>query len=45
MQSTRQYLDRLIAFPTVSRDSNLELIGFVARELKALGHRLNPDPQ
>ena len=37
MQSTRQYLDKLIAFPTISRDSNLELIGFIASELKALG--------
>ena len=37
MQSTLHYLEKLIAFPTVSRDSNLELIGFVASELKALG--------
>ena len=37
MQSTLHYLEKLIAFPTVSRDSNLELIDFVARELNALG--------
>lgn len=37
MQSTLQYLEKLVAFPTVSRDSNLDLIDFVARELKALG--------
>ena len=37
MQSTLHYLEKLIAFPTVSRDSNLALIDFVARELNALG--------
>lgn len=37
MQSTLHYLEKLIAFPTVSRDSNLDLIGFVADELKVLG--------
>ena len=37
MQSTLHYLEKLVAFPTVSRDSNLDLIDFVARELKALG--------
>ena len=37
MQSTLQYLEKLVAFPTVSRDSNLDLIDFVARELKAIG--------
>jgi acetylornithine deacetylase len=36
MQS-RQYLERLIAFPTVSRDSNLDLISYVEAELSALG--------
>ncbi|MCY3879003.1 MAG: acetylornithine deacetylase [Rhodobacteraceae bacterium] len=34
-----QLLDRLIAFPTVSRDSNLELIGFVRGYLESLGAR------
>ena len=37
MQSTLHYLEKLVAFPTVSRDSNLALIEFVASELKALG--------
>jgi len=37
MQSTLHYLEKLIAFPTVSRDSNLDLIGFIAEELKGLG--------
>ena len=37
MQSTLDYLEKLIAFPTVSRDSNLDLIGFIAEELKGLG--------
>jgi acetylornithine deacetylase len=36
MQS-RQYLERLIAFPTVSRDSNLDLISYVEAELSASG--------
>lgn len=33
---TLQYLDTLIAFPTVSRDSNLALIEYVRHELDAL---------
>ncbi|MEM9854094.1 MAG: acetylornithine deacetylase [Pseudomonadota bacterium] len=38
MQLTaRQMLDRLIAFPTVSRDSNLPLVDFVEDYLKAHG--------
>ena len=37
MQSTLHYLEKLVAFPTVSRDSNLALIDFIAGELKALG--------
>lgn len=37
MRSTLQYLEKLIAYPTVSRDSNLALIAFVESELKALG--------
>jgi len=31
------YLEKLIAFPTVSRDGNLELIEFLRRELEACG--------
>ncbi|NIP13557.1 MAG: acetylornithine deacetylase [Pseudomonadales bacterium] len=34
-----EMLERLIAFPTVSRDSNLELIEFVANYLEAYGVR------
>ncbi len=37
MTSTLSYLEKLASFPTVSRDSNLDLIGFVAETLKALG--------
>jgi acetylornithine deacetylase len=37
MHSTLEYLERLIAFPTVSRDSNLALIDFAAEELRSLG--------
>lgn len=37
MPSSIDLLDRLIAFPTVSRDSNLDLIGFVGDYLSALG--------
>lgn len=37
MQSTLHYLEKLVAFPTVSRDSNLELIDFIAKELDVLG--------
>ncbi|NJM29324.1 MAG: acetylornithine deacetylase [Rhizobiales bacterium] len=36
MQS-RQYLERLIAYPTVSRDSNLDLISFVETEFSVAG--------
>ncbi len=39
MSRTIDYLDRLIAFPTVSRDSNLDLIGYVRGELEPLGFR------
>ena len=35
--SARQILDRLIAFPTVSRDSNLALIGWVEEYLAGWG--------
>jgi acetylornithine deacetylase len=37
MTSTLSYLERLVAFPTVSRDSNLDLIAHIADELNALG--------
>ena len=37
MPSSIDYLERLVAFPTVSRDSNLDLIGFVRAELETLG--------
>ena len=37
MQSTLHYLEKLVAFPTVSRDSNLALIDFIASELEVLG--------
>jgi acetylornithine deacetylase len=37
MTSSLSYLERLVAFPTVSRDSNLDLIAYVAKELRALG--------
>ncbi|WXL28023.1 acetylornithine deacetylase [Ectopseudomonas mendocina] len=37
MSSSRDLLARLIAFPTVSRDSNLALIGFVRDYLEGLG--------
>ena len=37
MPSSIDYLERLVAFPTVSRDSNLDLIGFVRAELEMLG--------
>lgn len=44
--ATHQLLERLIAFPTVSADSNLDLIDFAERHLIEAGfrtHRL-PDP-
>jgi acetylornithine deacetylase len=37
MSRTIGYLAKLAAFPTVSRDSNLDLIAFVQAELSALG--------
>jgi acetylornithine deacetylase len=36
-QTSIGYLEKLIAFPTVSRDSNLELIEFVRSELESSG--------
>jgi len=35
--SSRELLEKLVAFPTVSRDSNLELIHFIRDYLTALG--------
>ncbi len=37
--SAREILDRLVAFPTVSRDSNLELIDWVEEYLEGFGVR------
>jgi acetylornithine deacetylase len=37
MPSSSEFLDRLIAFPTVSRDSNLELIGYIGDYLSGQG--------
>ncbi len=37
MSKSISYLEKLIAFPTVSRDSNLDLIGYVQGVLKNLG--------
>ena len=44
--SARAILDRLVAFPTVSRDSNLDLVGWVEDYLAAHGvaARRVPDP-
>jgi acetylornithine deacetylase len=38
--SSVQYLEKLIGYPTVSRDSNLELIGFIRSELEKAGARV-----
>ncbi|MEM8742869.1 MAG: acetylornithine deacetylase, partial [Pseudomonadota bacterium] len=35
--SAREMLAQLVAFPTVSRDSNLELVAYVERYLDGLG--------
>jgi acetylornithine deacetylase len=35
--STIEYLEKLIAFPTISRDSNLELIDFIRQEVERAG--------
>lgn len=37
MTTSISYLERLVAFPTVSRDSNLDLIGYVRAELASFG--------
>ena len=44
MSRTIDYLDRLIAFATVSRDSNLDLIAYVRGELEPLGFRCQLAP-
>lgn len=35
---SRELLDKLISYPTVSRDSNLELIAFIQQHLSTLGY-------
>ena len=40
LQSARDLLDRLVAFPTVSSESNLDLVDFVAGWLR--GHGIDP---
>lgn len=40
LQTTRAILERLIAYPTVSTDSNLELIDYCATYLEGLGARV-----
>ena len=37
MAATLQHLERLIAFPSISRDSNLDLIAYVRDVLADLG--------
>ena len=37
MSNSISYLEKLIAFPTVSRDSNLDLVAYVQGVLKSLG--------
>ncbi|MEZ5714245.1 MAG: acetylornithine deacetylase [Paracoccaceae bacterium] len=40
LDETRAILERLIAFPTVSTDSNLEMIAFLAERLEAVGAKV-----
>ena len=40
LAETKAILERLIAFPTVSTDSNLEMIAFLAEQLEAVGARV-----
>jgi acetylornithine deacetylase len=42
MISSLAYLDDLVAFPTVSRDSNLDLIAYLQEKLAALGIASTP---
>ena len=44
LQNTDDLLGKLIAFPTISSDSNLELIGFAAEKLERLGARVRVSP-
>ncbi|MQQ07543.1 acetylornithine deacetylase [Epibacterium sp. SM1979] len=46
LDQTKQILQKLIAFPTVSSDSNLAIINFIAEHLDACGARIEivPDP-
>ena len=37
MKTSLEHLEKLIAFPSVSRDSNLDLIAYVQDFLKGLG--------
>lgn len=41
LQDTKQILEKLIAFPTVSTDSNLEMIAYMADYLSRLGARVH----
>ncbi len=41
LDDTKALLRKLIAFPTVSTDSNLEMIEFLAGQLEAVGARIN----
>lgn len=45
--NAREMMDRLVSFPTISRDSNLELIGFVRDYLAGHGieSRIVPSPK
>ncbi len=44
LQYTVDLLDKLIAFPTISADSNFALIDFAAENLKALGAKVRVSP-
>ncbi|MGR3804415.1 acetylornithine deacetylase [Marinibacterium profundimaris] len=46
LDTTREILGDLIAFPTISHDSNLEMISYLAARLEAVGARVDvlPDP-
>ena len=43
IHATIEHLDRLIAFPTISSDSNLALIAYAAEQLERLGARVRLD--
>ena len=44
LDSTTSLLNRLIAFPTISTDSNIDLIQFAADRLDSLGAEVHPNP-